>query len=212
MSEEPPEELSSRQAVVLMAVAVEGGLILLAWALGWLLGQPPLRHFSWDAGAALDGVLAAVPMLLLFLAMVRWPVGPLRRIKDFSEQVLRPLLAPCGVLDMLGISVLAGLGEEMLFRGVLQGAFVRWLPPWLAVVLASTLFGLLHAVTASYAALAAVMGAYLGWLYLHADNLLAPAVTHALYDFLALLYLLRGPGSDQVPELPDEEEDEQPGE
>jgi membrane protease YdiL (CAAX protease family) len=194
MSDESSEP-SDRRTVVLLAVVVEGGLIVLAWALGWLLRQPPLEHFAWSWRDALWGVAAAVPMLLLFFVMLRWPVGPLGRIKRFSEQVLRPLLAPCSLVDLLGISLLAGLGEEMLFRGVLQGAFSRWLPPGAALALASILFGLLHAITPTYAVLAALMGAYLGWLWVYSENLLVVIVTHALYDSCALVYLLRGPGS-----------------
>jgi membrane protease YdiL (CAAX protease family) len=200
------DESSDRWVVVLLAIAVEGGLIVLAWGLGWLLGHPPLDKLAWDVGDALWGALAAVPMLVLFLAAVRWPVGPFRSIKAFTDQVIRPLLASCSVLDLLGISVLAGLGEELLFRGVLQGAFARWMPPATAVALAGVLFGVLHAVTASYAVLAALMGAYLGALYLATGNLLTPVVTHALYDFLVLWFLMRGPGSDVPGEAAPEEE------
>ena len=207
MSDEPEEADGStqRQMVVLLAVFVEGGMIVLALALGWLLGQPPLRQFRWDGRAALWGVAGAVPPLVLGLLALRWPIGPLRRIKRFGDEVVRPLMAPCSVIDLVGISVLAGLGEEMLFRGVFQGAFARWLHPWAALALASVLFGVLHAVTLGYAVLAAVMGAYLGWLWTFTDNnLLAPATTHALYDLVVLLFILRGPGS-EVP-LPAEEE------
>jgi membrane protease YdiL (CAAX protease family) len=197
-----PDPPTHRQTVVLLAILVEGGLIVLAWSLGWLLGPLPLDSFSWSTAGALWGLLATVPMLALFLLMLRWPVGPLLRIKRFSEEVLRPLLAPCSVLDLLGISVLAGLGEEMLFRGVLQRAFADWMRnPWPALVLASVLFGLLHAVTLTYALLATLMGAYLGWLWHYTGNLLPAVIAHALYDFLALLFLLRGP---EPPEPPGE--------
>ena len=120
---------------------------------------------------------------------------PLAGIKRFSEEVIRPVLAPCTLLDLIGISVLAGLGEEMLFRGVLQPAFAPWLGPWGALAAASALFGLLHAVSVTYAILAALMGAYLGALWMYGGNLLAPVIVHGLYDLVALLYLLRGPGS-----------------
>jgi membrane protease YdiL (CAAX protease family) len=204
-----PDPSTHRQTVVLLAILVEGGLIVLAWSLGWLLDQLPLRTLSWSWLDALWGLLATAPMMALFFLMLRWPVGPLLRIKRFSEDVLRPLLAPCSVLDLLGISLLAGLGEEMLFRGVLQGAFAHWMKspsPWPAVALASALFGLLHAVTLTYALLATLMGAYLGWLLCATDNLLPPVIAHTLYDFLALLILLRGP------EPPDEADEGAAGE
>ncbi len=202
MDEGPPEAPASggpseRRAVVLLAVLVEGGLILLAWVLGWLLGQSPLRTFAWDGPGALWGLAGTVPMVLLFLLMLRWPVGPLRRIQQFSEQVLRPLLMPCTVIDLLGISVLAGLGEEMLFRGVLQGYLTQRAGPWVGLALASVLFGLMHFITFTYAVLAALMGVYLGLVWEWTGNLLPPVLMHALYDFLALLYLLRGPGSSE---------------
>jgi uncharacterized protein len=210
--EAPPPQ---RQLIVSLAIFVEGGLIVLALGLGWLLGSSPLGDFKWSWRDVGYGVAAALPLLLLAALMLRWPIGPLRHIKQFSEQVLCPLLAPFSVMDMLGISLLAGLGEEMLFRGVLQSAFSRWMGPLLALALASALFGLLHAVTLTYAIMAALMGAYLGWLWNQTGNLLVPAITHALYDFVVLLYLLRGPGSEertQLPEEPPEEDrDEQAG-
>ncbi len=190
-------EPSDRRGVVLLAVGVEGGLIVAAELVGRLLGRPPLMLVRWDLPGLLWGLAATVPMVLIFLAMVRWPVGPLARIKQITDEVLVPLLSPCTVMDLLGISLLAGLGEEMLFRGVLQGWLqeMQWMPPWLAILLVSVLFGLMHALTFTYALFATAMGAFMAGLWLWTDNLLAPIIAHALYDFLALLYLLRGPGS-----------------
>jgi membrane protease YdiL (CAAX protease family) len=177
---------------------------VLAVGVGWLLDHRPLGHFRLAGSDALTGALAALPMVLLFLAMVRWPVGPLRSIKAFTESVIRPLLAPCTVVDLFGISLLAGVGEEMLFRGLMQDVFVEWMPLWLAVGAAALLFGLLHAVTPAYTILAGLMGAYLGGVYLWTGNLLAPMVAHGLYDFVVLLYLMYGPGSGEV--MPQQEE------
>ncbi len=180
---------------MLLAVLVEGGLAALAVALGWLFGHRPLARFALDAWGAGAGLLGAVPMLLAFAAMARWPVGPLRGIRAFTDKVLRPLFAPLSVLDLLGVAVMAGVGEEMLFRGLLQDVFAGAMPVWAAVLAAAALFGVLHAVTPAYAVLATVMGAYLGALYVWSGDLLAPVVAHAVYDFVALLYLLYGPGS-----------------
>ena len=53
----------------------------------------------------------------------------------------------------------AGIGEELLFRGVVQALLERWLGPWIALGVASILFGLVHALTPTYALLAAFAGA-----------------------------------------------------
>lgn len=212
MSEELPESPESdaetrRQTIILLAVLFEGGLLAAASLLGWMIDQPPLRFFAWTLPAVLWGVVATLPMLVLFFLFLRWPIGPLKRIQRFSEDVLRPLLAPCSLIDLLGISVLAGLGEELFFRGVLQEAFTRWFNVWVGILLSSVLFGLPHAITFTYALLATVMGAYLGCVWLYADhNLLVLVIAHALYDFIALVWLLRGPGAAEALEALDARE------
>lgn len=198
----------------MLAIVVEGGLVLLAIGLGWLLDHGPLAHFHLDVWGPLTGLLAAAPMLLAFLAMVRWPVGPLRNVKAFTDTVVRPVMAPCTLLDLFGISVLAGVGEEMLFRGLMQDVFATWLPAWLAVASAAVLFGMMHAVTPTYAVMAGLMGAYMGGVYLWSGNLLAPMVAHGVYDFVVLVYLMYGPGSAEGMDAaengsPTEEEEEE---
>jgi len=190
MTEDSPGPADSGTLVV-VAVLFEGGLAPLAVLLGWLLGQPALSGFAWRARDAALGALATLPMLGLFLLGQSWPVGPFRSIKRFFDEEARPFLAGCTVSDLALISLAAGVGEEMLFRGVMQGALGRWLGPWPGWGAASLLFGLLHPITPGYIVVAAVMGAYLGWVWMINGNLLTVMVTHALYDFVALVLLLR---------------------
>jgi membrane protease YdiL (CAAX protease family) len=79
----------------------------------------------------------------------------------------------------------------MLFRGVIQEVLTAWLNPWIGLILASLLFGLMHPITPFYIVLAAGMGAFLGWIFIATGNLLPAIITHGLYDFLALAYLTR---------------------
>jgi membrane protease YdiL (CAAX protease family) len=184
------EHVPGRHQLVLFAVLLEGGLAVLALGLGWLFGQPAWADLHWDPRDAALGALASLPLLLVFLICTRWPVGPLARIRQFADEVIRPLFAACRLPDLAVISLLAGFGEEMLFRGVIQGVLSRWLGPWTGVPLAGILFGLMHLITLSYAVMAALMGIYLGWVWAASENLLVVIVAHALYDFLALVYLV----------------------
>ena len=88
------------------------------------------------------------------------------------------------------ISIMAGVGEEALFRGVLQTYFAGHVGVAPALLVTSSLFGLLHPVTAVYAVMAGLIGLYLGVLAVWHDNLLVPMVVHSLYDFVALTYLV----------------------
>jgi hypothetical protein len=185
------EGLPGRRRLLLLAVLFEGGLGAVACLLGWLLGYPFWQHLRADPADAALGAAASVPMLLLFAACVRWPAGPFAPLKRFADEVIRPLFAQCSLAELALIALLAGLGEELMFRGLLQDVLGRWLGTWPALAVTSLLFGALHPMTLTYAAMAALMGVYLGALVLANGNLLPAVVAHALYDFLALAYLVR---------------------
>lgn len=199
-----------RQRIVLIAVGFEGGLAVLAWLLGWLLGEPPLAGARWDGQALLLGVAGTVPLLLAFVFLLVAPLPPLRRMRQLFDDLLIPLFRDCTVAELAAISLLAGVGEEMLFRGVLQAVVARWFGVVAGLVVASVAFGLLHAITPAYVVIASLFGLYLGWLWLLTDNLAVAIVAHALYDFLVLVYLLRIQG---LPPAGDsgEGEDHEPG-
>jgi uncharacterized protein len=184
------------------AIAFETGLVVLAAVLGWLLGRWPLPgvslaadswHEQWSAVGW--GTLAAVPLILGLLLLDRFPCGPWGELQQTVERRLLPWIRHWSILDMALISLAAGFGEEMLFRGLLQAGLADLLPGpggmVLALVVASGVFGICHWITTSYAVLAGVMGLYLGALLLITENLLAPITTHAVYDFVALIYLTR---------------------
>ncbi|MEK6236306.1 MAG: CPBP family intramembrane metalloprotease [Planctomycetales bacterium] len=198
MNDEPSPNISAederipRGTLVLMAVLVEGGMFVLALIFGALAGHGPLEGMRWsprDFGVAL---LATTPLLVLLLIVTHVPFGPLRRLQHTVQSDLVPLFRECTLLDLAIISLLAGLGEEALFRGFLQPWIGGWTSPLMGWVAASVLFGLAHLVTVTYAVLAMLMGLYLGWLWLAVEkNLLVVILVHGLYDFAAFVYLLK---------------------
>ncbi len=145
-----------------LLVLFEACLAPLALGLGWLLGQPSLEGFSWSLADAAIGALAAMPMFGLLLVAMSRPVGPLARIKQFFEEEARPILVDRSRADLTLLSLAAGIGEEMLFRGVIQAALSRWIGRWAGLAGASLLFGLMHPISVSYIAIATAVGAYLG--------------------------------------------------
>jgi membrane protease YdiL (CAAX protease family) len=176
-------DLSNRFDFLTVAILFEGSLIGVATGLGWWLEIDPLAHFVWDLAGLIGGLAATVPMFGLFAVAYRFPFGPFRKIKQFLLDALGPSLRACRWYDLLLVALVAGIGEEVLFRGVLQ--------PKLGIWGSSILFGLVHFITPAYAVTAGLIGAYLGWLHDAGGNLLAPIVAHGLYDFLAFLVVAR---------------------
>jgi uncharacterized protein len=186
-------ERPSSARLLLFAFLGEGALLLIG--LLWML----LRDlpFAWSdtprvplAAAAALGLstasgLAAIQFVLLRLVPERGPVRALRRL---YRELLFPLFRGSTPLEILVISVLAGIGEEVLFRGAMQ-------PEW-GLIATSLVFGLFHVggrLTVALGIWAACTGALLGWLTIATGGLLAPIVAHIAYDALALSYLRWGP-------------------
>jgi membrane protease YdiL (CAAX protease family) len=185
-----------------LAVAGEAGLALLAVALGRVLGVSPLTRLQADWHSFVWGVLAALPLLFALVRILRQPRGSLRRLLDFVVDQLGPRLAARPVVQLALLATVAGIGEELLFRGLIQEALARLIPIPLSLLAASVLFGLAHFATATYAILAGLMGLYLGGLFLLQGSLVAPIVTHAVYDFVALLLVARRYAIAQLPPSP----------
>jgi membrane protease YdiL (CAAX protease family) len=149
------------------------------------------RPGGWELAT---GVAVSLPLLVLPWAVLHVPWRVFREVRAVVEGLLVPVLGGWSVGQMLGISLLAGVAEEALFRGALLAGLSDRVGPVAALVGTSVLFGLCHALNRAYVLLAAGMGLVLGLEFLLTGSLWAPALTHALYDFGALVYLLRRTG------------------
>jgi membrane protease YdiL (CAAX protease family) len=101
--------------------------------------------------------------------------------------IVYPLFEHVNVWHILLVSALAGVAEELLFRGVLQ--------PLIGLLPASAIFGAVHVGGrgfVGYGIWAACIGAFFGWLMNITGGLTAPVVAHAVYDALALAYVRYG--------------------
>jgi membrane protease YdiL (CAAX protease family) len=174
-----------------VACAVEAALLLVAAAIAWPFGYPLLSDLHWSAVDLILGLAASIPLCALFLWMMHSSLKPLVRIRRLLSGGLRPLFGSWSLLQLGFLSALAGISEEILFRSVIQGTLTTFYGSAVGLAVASILFGSVHLITGAYGIIAAAIGLYLGLLWLAGGNLLIPIVTHAAYDFAALVYLLR---------------------
>lgn len=171
----------------------EGGLILVALLLGLIANINPFVDLYFSEAAILFGIIGTLPLFLLFLISEQLKVPALRRIKTLLLETLCPQLYQHHWTDLLILSTIAGISEELLFRGLLQPWLERsWGMPT-GLIASSLLFGLVHAVTPLYAVLATLISLYLGLSldYMGNRNLLTPIIIHGFYDFLIFMALIK---------------------
>jgi hypothetical protein len=167
-------------------VALVGEGLLTSVAVVWIR----LRGLAVVAGEPVTGLGlgfgAAAVLAFLNYAVLRLapPLQPVRSIRRLYRETLRPLFAAARPLEIAAVSLAAGVGEELLFRGAVQAEF--------GLVVASVLFGLAHVGGRSsvvFGVWVAVIGVALGGLAHAAGGLLAPIVAHAAYDAAAICYI-----------------------
>lgn len=171
----------SLTAVALATQAVLGGAGLIGAALAGVSVPPlfgrPVRDL------AVGGVVAAALGGLNFFLLHR-PRGMWRSVRAAVDDVLVPTFAGLTPQQVVVVSLAAGIGEELFFRGCLQ--------PAIGLIPASVAFGLAHVAGArmlAFGVWAIGMGLVLGALVVATDGLLASITAHACYDVLAFHYL-----------------------
>ena len=205
-SEVAPEESESWKRIFTKFVMAEYLMVPIALVMMWVCDLPNadsvtgqlLGENPWSWGVAF-GLFATIPMLLSIVLTALVPWRPLVELRELVQTKLAPFFRGMPSWALFLIALGAGLGEEWLFRGFgIQG--VGWLLPdvwsplmvqWTAILIVALIFGGLHALTPMYFLLTFVMGIYFGYLVLLTESLLPAVVAHGLYDYIALLYIMR---------------------
>lgn len=187
-------------AMVLHTLIFHGGVMILvalflreqglSWRVGFGIRFDRLRALWWP-------VILATVVCLVAAQGLGWLSGRLIEAATGEEPVvqsavtlLRETRSPFRILYMAVMTVfLAPLAEELVFRGVLFTAIFQFQGRWVAVVSSSVLFGLIHANGLTLLPLT-VMAVILTLLYERTRNLMAPILTHALFNLTNFLMLM----------------------
>lgn len=172
----------------LPTIFVAGRWMALArpWSALWLL--PP---YGWRLIAGMLGVLAVA-------ALWRSQARKLARLSAERRAALRArfahllILAPHTASEYrwwcFGVSIAAGICEELLYRGFLVWVLQAWIGLWGAALASAIAFGAAHAYQGKDVARPAAVGALLQGLALVTGSILPGIVAHAMLDVMSSGY------------------------
>lgn len=158
----------------------------------WLTGvrlpvghRPALAEFG-------AGLILTLPLFAGLLAVRHAPWPWARELWTRPQELLGPAIARMNFLELLLVAAMAGVGEELLFRGFLQ-AWLSETSVLAGLIVPNLLFGLLHWVTPAYAGGAFVVGLYLGSAlrWGPSTTVVSLMTAHTVYDLVALYWLAR---------------------
>jgi len=171
--------LASQLAIVLLGIA---GIWLLnvslpAATIGWML-------------ASIFGVVLAVMTFAIFLLVYRFG-GRFAQTLLTDLQRVWGLFAGYSWIKMVVVATLAGIGEELLFRGFAQTWLNNYLAVAWAILISSIIFAVLHYLSYAYFICAVLMSIAFGIGYYLSGSLLMVIVWHGVYDFIALTVIVK---------------------
>ncbi|MCC7246499.1 MAG: CPBP family intramembrane metalloprotease [Saprospiraceae bacterium] len=135
-------------------------------------------------GLAILLIVASIPMVLYSYQINK--MIPLPEVFHFMEDQTEEALKGILKMDNLGelllnvtiIALLPAIGEELLFRGVLQRQLMRRVShPLVAIVLASVIFSAFHLQFEGFIP-RFILGMLLGWIYWQTGNFWLPVIAH----------------------------------
>jgi hypothetical protein len=139
----------------------------------------------------LEGPAAHAYSLTLGIALGALVVfGTRRMVERLSwaqelARALRPFARDLSGAGIVVVALLSSVGEELLFRGLVQ--------PWVGLWLQALLFGLLHQMPGpsrwAWVAWASVIGLVFGAVFAGTGSLVGPVVAHAIINGFNLNYL-----------------------
>lgn len=137
------------------------------------------------AGAGLAGLMLGLvaPSLLLV------PKAS-RALMDYQIDRLQRAGIRLSWQFILFASIVAGISEEALFRGALQGSLVEHVPLWMTLLVSNLAFGVLHGPKPILILATFTIGLVLGLAFHLGASLVALMFAHALYDMVALALLM----------------------
>jgi membrane protease YdiL (CAAX protease family) len=142
----------------------------------WLVLSAPMAHgYSLLLGLVFGGLL---------VISSRASVGRFRWAQRMHEE-FRPVASQLSPGGVVVLATLSAVGEELLFRGLLQ--------PYAGLMAQAVLFGLLHQMPGPsrwvWCVWAGAVGLGLGALFALTGSLLGPIAAHAVVNGLNLSYL-----------------------
>ena len=160
--------------------------------------KPPSNKIFWII--AILSLLLAIPMID-YIGMLNQKLnfgGELQQwIKSTEEKATKQTQALLSgrtysdlMMNLIFIALFAGIGEELLFRGVLQRLFIKaFKSPWIGIVIAAFLFSFFHFQFLGFFP-RFLLGILLGALYWYSGSILTAMVAHFVYDgfIVTLLY------------------------
>jgi len=144
------------------------------------------RRKLYEIGITVENTFQSIYLaiaLLIGFGIARFIVTDMQIVLNLSLQLLGE--------QLIYNFIFSGLGQELLFRGVMLFSILRWKGVNTGLIVSSVLFGVIHITrSVGYVFFTAFFGAYWGYVTIKTKNIIGPIVAHGLFNFLFSFFLV----------------------
>lgn len=106
--------------------------------------------------------------------------------RDYDKLVSKVIGVYSSPVMIITVALIAPIGEELLFRGVIQGYAKKYMPAFVAILFQAALFGIYHGNTIQ-GIYAFVLGSLIGWIAYKSGSLIPGMVFHLILNTSMLI-------------------------
>lgn len=85
-------------------------------------------------------------------------------------------------LNYLSVAILIPIAEEILFRGIVLGHFLKRYPAAVAIIISAVIFGVMHGISI-HIGYALISGLVIGSMYYFTQNIMMSSLIHMIFNF-----------------------------
>lgn len=160
--------------------------------------RPPQKNLFWLLAVIIMFLaIPAVEYIGVLNQKMSFGAGAQKWMKNMEEEAAKQIQFMLAkhtpgelITNLIFISVFAGVGEEVFFRGILQRLFIRvFKNPWMGIVLTAAIFSAFHFQFFGFFPRLA-LGIVLGAVYWYSGSLWTAILAHFIYDgfIIVLVY------------------------
>lgn len=133
-------------------------------------------------------------------AVENWMKATETQLEELTIKILNVNAVSDLIFNLFLIAFIAGLGEELFFRGILQKIMGEWKNPVLAIWLAAFIFSFIHLQFYGFFP-RLLLGAFFGYLLFWSGNLWLPVLAHTVNNGVAVVFYYLKYNGVNVPDI-----------
>lgn len=176
----------------------------------WLFSTEPKKYLGLKPPSNTGFIVAGLGVMLIAIPFTGW-LGELNRNIPFPDEMagwmkekeadaartIQALLSRHTIQDLLlnilSIAVFAAVGEELLFRGMVQRLLIKMFKsPWAGILISAALFSAMHMQFYGFFPRFA-LGILLGLIYWYSGSLWVAILAHFVYDAVLIILAYNNP-------------------